>query len=146
MTPISGGTQQRAVRRAVCTAALIALVMLMHGAFNSGPASGSRTGHTHGVPVLHAVPTIGTAATAVGSASAELPFAAASGGHGEGHGWRSGTASPCKPRHTASAATAVAPDSGFGGVPPVAGRHGCVPEPVDRAGPTGTPTGLVLRC
>lgn len=144
MTPISGGARQRTLRRAVCTALLIALMTLMHGVFTPAPAPFSKPGLDHSSRTLHTSPTVGAAV--IDSASSELSCPPIPSRHSDDHRWRSGTTSFGKPRHTPSAATAVATDPTFGAEPTATGRRACAPAPVGRAGSADSPTGLVLRC
>ncbi|WP_030924787.1 hypothetical protein [Streptomyces sp. NRRL B-24720] len=145
MTPIGGGARQRTVRRAACTALLIALMTLVHAVFTPAPVSFSKLGPDQSSHALLAGPTVG-AAVFVDSASSELSCPSAPTGRSDDHRWRSGTTSIGKPRHTPSAATAVATDPTFGAEPTATGRGPCAPAPVGRAGSAASPEGLVLRC
>lgn len=144
MAPISGGAQQRAVRRAACTVLLIALMTLVHAVFTPAPVPFSKLGLDHSSRTLHAGPTVGAAV--IDPASSELSCPSAPSGRSDDHRWRSGTASIGKPRHTPSAATAVATDPTFGTEPTATGRRACAPAPVSGAGSAASPAGLVLRC
>lgn len=144
MTPISGGARQRTVRRAACTALLIALMTLVHAVFTPAPVSFAKLGIDQSRHALLAGPTVG--AGVVDSASSELSCPSAPTGRSDDHRWRSGTTSIGKPRHTPSAATAVATDPTFGTEPTATGRGAYTPAPVGPAGSAASPTGLVLRC
>ncbi|MFE5097591.1 hypothetical protein ACFRCI_46815 [Streptomyces sp. NPDC056638] len=141
MVPSSGNTM-RLLSRALCAITLITLATLAHAV--SLPAwqqpMSSHTG-LEGRAVHTVAEDIGSAAPpAVGSAVPD------SGGHAGGHGWRVGSTSIGKPKHSAELAGASSVMSHAVRRDTEADSGTARPAPATAAGAAGFSSGCALRC
>ncbi|SCF90666.1 hypothetical protein [Streptomyces sp. Ncost-T10-10d] len=141
MVPSSGNTM-RLLSRALCAITLITLATLAHAVslpawqqpMSSHIGLEGRAVHTVTGDIDSAAP------PAVGSAVPD------SGGHGGGHGWRVGSTSIGKPKHSAELAGASSVMSHAVRRDTEADSGTARPAPATAAGAAGFSSGCALRC